>query len=54
MYDFEVLTPANDNSPLGYDPCDWDDFDPAMLPADMFYSDDTPLDVCEFMALLSR
>ncbi len=40
---------ANDNAP--HDPRDYEEFDPAELPADMFFADDTPMDVCAFMAL---
>lgn len=42
---------ANDNAPDAHDPRDWEDFDPAAMPADAYYADDTPMDVCAFMAL---
>ena len=47
-----MLQTANDNDPMwdAHDPRDWDAFDPAELPADMFYDDDMPLDVCSFMS----
>lgn len=40
---------ANDNAP--HDPRDYEDFDPSdwRVPDDVFYEDDTPLDVVSFM-----
>jgi hypothetical protein len=47
-FDWLRLIPANDN----HDSRDYDGFDPSVLPADMFYADDTPLDVCAFFNLM--
>ena len=44
------LIADNDNVPASNDPIDYEDFDPAELPPDFFYEDDTPIDVCTFMS----
>jgi hypothetical protein len=49
----DVLTPANDNAPDGYDPRDWDEFDPAELPADAVWDDDAPLTTLQMFALIA-
>jgi hypothetical protein len=42
---------ANDNAPGPYDPRDYENFDPSVLPHDLMWDDDAPLPVDAFMNL---
>lgn len=44
---------ANDNAPDAYDPRDYEDFDPSVLPHDAVWDDDTPIAVDTFLALIA-
>jgi hypothetical protein len=48
-----ITTAVNDNAP--HDPRDYENFDPSdwRVPDDVFYEDDTPLDVVAFMTLIA-
>lgn len=43
-----IVDAANDNAP--HNPRDFEDFDPAEMPEDFFYQDDTLMDVATFMS----